>query len=169
MHRIERFDNAPQADFLAVAHMRPRVRHQQRNAQCRAARYLFDEQPDAPLSQSGLRRSQVDQVTVVTHRLLERQPPAMRLPLLSHLVAEGGEGPLLLVLREDLHGLHPKFLGVEQGVVHAAGNGEMGAEHAPLPACIPKSLLQQGNEPGLLEMMVARQGFGDACSCHGQE
>ena len=37
--------------------------------------------------------------------------------------------PLLLILGEDLHGLHAEFFCRKQGVVQPAGDGEMGAEH----------------------------------------
>jgi hypothetical protein len=36
----------------------------------------------------------------------------------------------LFVLGEDLHGVEAEFFSGEQSVVHAAGDGEVGAEHS---------------------------------------
>ena len=61
--------------------------------------------------------------------LAEFQPRAVELPLGDRFRSERLTFPLLLVLREDLHRPVAVLFGLEQRVVQAAGNGQVGAEH----------------------------------------
>ena len=53
----------------------------------------------------------------------------MALPVRNSGWIERFDLPLLLVFGEDLHGIKAEFFGFEKGVMHAAGDGEVGAEH----------------------------------------
>ena len=75
---------------------------------------------------------EIDQITVVTDGLAEFEPIALGGPLRDRGGVERFGLPLLLVLGENLDRLHAELLGFEKGVVHTAGDGEVGAEHALL-------------------------------------
>jgi len=50
-------------------------------------------------------------------------------PLVDGVGLERGGVPLSLVFGEDLDAVHAEAFGLEEGVVQAAGDGEVGAEH----------------------------------------
>ena len=60
---------------------------------------------------------------------VEFQAVAMGSPLLNGHGIERFDGPLLLIFGEDLNGAHAEGFGGKEGVVHAAGDGEVGTEH----------------------------------------
>jgi hypothetical protein len=129
MHHIQRRHHPPQSLLLSHPHMRPRMRHQIRNPQQLAPPQLLDKQLHRLSPKDFIRRRQVDQITVMTHRLRIIQPRMVSLPVLNHLILQRLALPLLLILRKNLHRLHAEFLSRQQGIVQSAGDGEMRSKH----------------------------------------
>ena len=129
MHFIQSSGHTRNARLLAAADVRAGMADQIRNAQHHAAGEFFDEEIDALTPERIIRRREIDQVTVMADGMLELQPVAVRLPISHRGWIERPDLPLLLVFGENLHGVERKAFGFEKGIVHAAGDGEVGTEH----------------------------------------
>ncbi len=126
---IECRNNFLQADIFPLPAMGSRMHHKVCNPQLIAPLHFMAEGIHAFLPQVGIDRGQIDQITVMRNNLGKAQAMGV--------LFEGGDGlwrqrigaPLLLVLGKNLNRLQAELFGFEEGIVHAAGDGEMGAKH----------------------------------------
>lgn len=100
-----------------------------RNFERNAASEFFYEEIDALFPQGIIWRGEVDEVAVVANGLGKFEAVAVGMPVFDSGQIEGFGLPLLLVFGENLDGVKAEFFGFEKGVLHAAGDGEMGTEH----------------------------------------
>jgi hypothetical protein len=115
--------------LFAFAHVGAGVGDEVGDLQDDATGEFLDEELDALLPHDGVGGGEVDQVAVVADGLGELQALAVGLPVIDGGSIEGFALPLLLVLGEDLDGVEVELFGREEGVVEAAGDGEVGAVH----------------------------------------
>jgi hypothetical protein len=74
-------------------------------------------------------RGEVDEVAVMADGVLELKPQTFLLPRIDLLDAQRFAFPDFLVLRKHLHRRAAKRLGLQERVMHSAGDGKMTAKH----------------------------------------
>jgi hypothetical protein len=126
---VERPGDLLQPRLLPRAHVAAGMRDEVRDAERFASPKLLRERFDALFPQLGIRRAEIDQIGIVRDGLFELQPSRVRLPPLHLGRVERGGAPLPLVGGKHLHSIHAEPLGIEQRLVHTAGDGEMRTEH----------------------------------------
>ena len=118
------------------AEMRAGMRNEQGNVERFTPLHLIALEVDGFGARRLVGRSHVDEVRVVADdaRLLFARGPVHRAefiqPGLSVFLGERFHVPLALVLGEDLHAVELELARARERVDHAAGDGEVGTEHA---------------------------------------
>ncbi len=115
----------PDALIHALAQMRPRMRHQPRDAQPLAAPEFFSECGKRLLHRVLLGTGQIDEIGVVRgHRIVTPVTPR-GLEVLHHFVGKRWNLPLPLVTGEYLQGRSVNGANTLEGLVQPPGNGHV--------------------------------------------
>ena len=121
-------NHAVDAGFFAGADVGAGVGDKVGDAQFVASPHFLGKSSDGFFPQLVPGRCQVDEVRPVGDDVGKTQSLGMVTELADNGGVEGIGVPLLLVLGEDLDGVHAVGFGGEEGMVHAAGDRKVGTE-----------------------------------------